>query len=83
MTANEANVMRAWHGLSEEFGFLGFRAVEKRAGVPSPRRYVRSLARKGFLVYGKGLTTEDGFLAGAGYTPTDAGWKWLRENVTE
>ena len=37
------------------------------------RRYVRALARKGLAEYFRGLCTEDGELAGAGYCITVAG----------
>ena len=37
------------------------------------RRYVRALARKGLAEYFRGLCTEDGDFAGAGYCITRAG----------
>lgn len=37
------------------------------------RRIVRHLARKGFAEYRRGLWTEDGYVAGAGYCITKAG----------
>lgn len=37
------------------------------------RRHVRALARKGFAEYFRGLITEDGDFAGAGYCITKAG----------
>ena len=37
------------------------------------RRYVRALARKGLAEYFRGLCTEDGEFAGAGYCITKAG----------
>ncbi len=37
------------------------------------RRNIRALARKGLAQYFRGLSTEDGDFAGAGYCITDAG----------
>ena len=37
------------------------------------RRNIRALARKGLAEYFRGLTTEDGEIAGAGYCITKAG----------
>ena len=37
------------------------------------RRYVRALAKKGLAEYHRGLWTEDGEMAGAGYCITDRG----------
>ena len=37
------------------------------------RRYIRALARKGLAEYFRGLCTEDGDFAGAGYCITEAG----------
>ena len=42
---------------------------------PTIRRAVRALARRGLAEYLRGLTTEDGDFAGAGYRITDAGYK--------
>jgi hypothetical protein len=59
----------------EDFCFLSFKGVAERSGLDPKlvRRTVRSLARKGFARYGKGLWTDDGELAGAGYCCTKEG----------
>ncbi|MRN48212.1 hypothetical protein GJU93_16770, partial [Brucella sp. 10RB9212] len=41
--------------------------------IPEVRRIVRALARKGFAEYWRGLITDDGDFAGAGYCITPAG----------
>ena len=46
------------------------------------RRACRSLARKGLAEYMRGLWTEDGEMAGAGYGITKAGVERLKEGVT-
>lgn len=52
-----------------------FRPIEQDTGYDrrTVRRYVRALARKGLAEYFKGLTTEDGEFAGAGYCITREG----------
>lgn len=69
---------------SEEFGFLNFAGVADRSGLDPKhvRRSVRALARKGLAEYGRGLWSEDGEVAGAGYRCTDAGYK-AASNPTE
>jgi hypothetical protein len=60
----------------EEYCYLGFKGIAARSGLEQRlvRRTVRSLARKGFAEYGKGLWTDDGALAGSGYRCTKAGY---------
>lgn len=62
-------------GGSEDCGYLGFKAIAQRSGLDPlhVRRTVRALARKGLAKYGKGLWTDDGELAGAGYCATERG----------
>jgi Mn-dependent DtxR family transcriptional regulator len=59
----------------EDFCYLSFKGIAKRSGLdPSlVRRTVRSLARKGFAEYGRGLWTDEGEMAGSGYCCTKAG----------
>jgi hypothetical protein len=63
-------------GASSCFSFNHIAAI---SGVPRPkvRRAVRSLARRGLAEYAKGLWSEDGQPAGAGYGITVEGRKWL------
>jgi hypothetical protein len=42
------------------------------------RRFVRSLARKGYLELIRGLFNDDGMLAGSGYTLTNEGRQYLK-----
>lgn len=59
----------------EEFGYLSFKGIARRSGLDPKfvRRTVRSLARKGFAEYGRGLWNDDGEMAGSGYCCTKAG----------
>lgn len=58
---------------------LYFRTIAERSGIEPHlvRRVVRSLARKGFAQYERGLFTEDGVTAGSGYRCTQAGHDFL------
>jgi hypothetical protein len=70
-------------GGPDNYGYLSFRAIASCANLDPKviRRAVRSLARKGFAQYGKGLWTDDGELAGAGYCCTEAGHNFLFPNL--
>lgn len=75
---DELKVLRALDAHYDDtwsFGFVSFRTVCKRTKLPRAvvRRYCRSLARKGMAEYANGLFTEDGEMAGAGYSATRAG----------
>jgi DNA-binding Lrp family transcriptional regulator len=61
--------------------FLPFRVITRRTGFAPDvvRRDVRRLARKGYTAYARGLWTEDGYPAGAGYAITPAGRQALAE----
>lgn len=54
---------------------LHFKTIQKHTGYDrrKVRVNVRRLARKGFAEYAKGLCTEEGDFAGAGYCITEAG----------
>ncbi len=55
---------------------MGFSPIAAESGindVRTVRRIVRHLARKGYAEYHRGLCTEDGDFAGAGYCITRAG----------
>lgn len=75
LTANERAVLLDMYpncGWDEEPLCLPFKAIH---GVEPilVRRTVRSLARKGLASFHKGLWTDDGEPAGAGYTLTPQG----------
>lgn len=55
--------------------------VENTGGGCEPgniRRVVRSLARKGYTEFVRGLMDEDGYLKGSGYAVTRKGVEWYR-----
>jgi DNA-binding MarR family transcriptional regulator len=58
-----------------------FKAIAKQTNmdVKEIRRCVRALARKGLAEFHKGLFTEDGHLAGAGYCITRQGLSLAKE----
>ena len=67
-------------GGHEGFGYCSFKCIEQetqKLEIKEIRRACRSLARKGLVVYGKGLWTEDGEPAGSGYAATTAGEKFI------
>jgi DNA-binding IclR family transcriptional regulator len=74
ISEREMQALNALAGIEREH-YLNFKAVARRSGLRFEyvRRSVRALARKGLAEYGKGLWTEDGELAGAGYRATAAG----------
>ena len=54
---------------------MAFKTIsgDTKLEVKAVRRAVRSLARKGLAKFYRGLMTEDGEVAGAGYTATEKG----------
>lgn len=70
----ETKVFSAWRNADPDWAYP-FAAVSERSGVPlrQIRRAVRSLARKGLVVYLRGLFTDEGYTAGSGYALTEAG----------
>jgi hypothetical protein len=75
LSQNERTALNAWMETEADFGFLCFKAVGHKSGLPSHliRRTVRSLARKGLLQFAKGLTDEEGEFYGSGYGLTAQG----------
>jgi len=77
LTDNERRVLRALYAAYDYdgFGYLNFKGIARRARLPRKeiRRACRSLARKGFAEYGRGLWSEDGEVAGSGYCCNPAG----------
>jgi hypothetical protein len=61
--------------------YFHMRTIADAAGFDraKTRRIVRYLARKGYAEYGKGLWTDSGEVAGAGYCITKAGLELLAE----
>lgn len=62
--------------------YFGFKTISKASGLDrkEARRIVRHLARNNLAEYAKGLVTEDGELAGAGYRITEAGRERLKND---
>lgn len=75
----EAQCLRAWQGMNPDFGYLSFSVIEGRSSLPSHqiRRVTRALARKGLVAYARGLFTDMGEPAGAGYGLTASGQQHL------
>lgn len=77
MIKAELNCLEVLNGLSSPRAemCLHFKTIQKYTGYDrrTVRLHVRRLARKGFAEYAKGLWTEDGYPAGAGYCITEAG----------
>ncbi len=59
----------------DDVQFSSFAGIQSRMGTDrrTVRRACRSLARKGLAEYQRGLVTEDGEMAGAGYGATKEG----------
>lgn len=79
LSEDEATVLRAlaedYHG-EVDWQALHFVTIMRRAGMASRSRVralVRGLAQKGLARYERGLFTEDGETAGAGYRCTAEG----------
>lgn len=78
VSAREFQVLAALveaHKRDGEFCYLSFRAIaaESNLDIKHVRRTVRSLAYKGLTQYARGLVTDAGEMAGAGYACTPAG----------
>lgn len=66
----------SWESDAWPYWFFGFETIRRYSGGSDRnliRRIVRSLARKGMAEYRRGLSSEDGEVAGAGYGVTIAG----------
>lgn len=57
-----------------EFNFVGLKFVQNETGIGRElvRAILRQLRDKGLAIYGSGLWTDDGEVAGAGYAATPA-----------
>jgi hypothetical protein len=68
-------VLHFYSEASGDFSYRNFKHVQSGTGLSETnvRRISRYLCRKGYLKYGKGLWTEDGTPAGAGYAVTSMG----------
>lgn len=77
MPPHHASVLLALNEITQPSGecCVYFRTIARKVEmeVQQVRRITRHLARKGLAEYWRGLWTEDGDLAGAGYCITDKG----------
>jgi hypothetical protein len=75
MSPNEQKVLIALTEEAGDFGFCSFKLLQIHTGLDRKivRRACRSLARKGFAEFQRGLWTEDGEPAGSGYQATTKG----------
>lgn len=82
LSALETQCVASFGGLTEGY-CLNFKAVAARSEIERHlvRRVVRACARKGLLVYERGLFNDEGEVAGAGYGLTAKGHNWLKEHV--
>jgi hypothetical protein len=81
LTANQQEALRGLLGTDEGEMFRTFKGIAANCDLDPQliRRTVRSLARKGLATYAKGLWTDDGEPAGAGYALTNTGQKLADE----
>jgi hypothetical protein len=84
MTDAHRAVLEALNSIHDDYdggGYAHFSYVIERTGFPRPivRRICRYLARRGLAEYSRGLWSEDGEPAGAGYGITKAGIAALAE----
>lgn len=84
MDKNKLKVLRFLNKAGEVLygrGFYCFAPICKATGFERQevRRICRYLARKGFAVYSRGLWTEEGEPAGAGYAITKEGENFLNK----
>lgn len=79
MSPRELQALLGFDGTDEDFGFMSFKQIAQSSelDIRHVRRTVRSLARKGFLKYGRGLWSEDGEPRGSGYAITREGIEYL------
>lgn len=82
LSALEAKCMSAWDGCDSEYGYLSFKHIANRSGVPAhlTRRVTRAIARKGFVQFARGLWTDEGDFYGSGYGLTKQGEAWKSAN---
>ena len=75
MTENEKKVLYAFVSVYDEDYYMNFKSIANAGEIDYRlvRRTVRAMARKGLTEFGKGLWTEDGEMAGAGYRLTKKG----------
>lgn len=81
---HHARILIALNDCSAPYGEFcaNFKHIAKAANmddIPEVRRIVRVLARKGLAEFWRGLITDDGSFAGAGYCITHAGRQLVAE----
>lgn len=85
LTENEKNALIAWIDTEEDFDVLSFKRIHVYGAIPRHlvRRTVRALARKGITHFVRGCMTEDGDMAGSGYSLTKEGRELLNSTFAE
>lgn len=75
LSKNEAAALTAWRDTCEEDNVLSFAVVAQRSALAERkvRRFVRALARKGFVKFCRMSWNDEG-PRGAGYFPTNVGY---------
>ena len=68
LNENEKLVYRVLNEIGGDYAYFTFAYISSACGLDRKvvRRVCRSLARKGFAEYGKGLFTEESLTAGSG-----------------
>lgn len=79
LNPTERKVLAALVPSYGDFGYLNFKGIASRTRLTRKeiRRACRSLARKGLAEYGRGLWSDDGEVAGSGYSATKAGCEYV------
>jgi len=82
LTPNCAKVLAFLCTGGYDFGCFPFAPIMKATGLdrPTVRRTCRLLKRKGLAEFHRGLWTDDGEMAGAGYSASPAGRQALDQN---
>jgi len=88
MSERERKVLEAMglcYAGNPDYSYMTFATIAADSGIDLKhiRRTVRSLARKGWAEYGKGLCDEDGEFRGAGYRCTLDGFIEYRKLIEE
>lgn len=82
LNTDEEKCLQALAILTGYDQYTYFRIIASQTGfdIKTTRKNVRSLREKGFAEYSRGLMTEDGEVAGAGYIITEKGKEYVDKN---
>lgn len=81
LSETELKVLMCWENTSDDCNVFSFATASRESGVERTkiRRSVRALSRKGLLYYVRCSWSDEGEMMGAGYAPTDHGYKEISE----